>query len=92
MKQARAPTAKIPNRMTHKICFSLALLQKSGCATLCANIEAAENIDESADDITAAEIAPRPTNETAGGQRYCRTRGSTNFLFSGIMILSTVLL
>lgn len=42
-----------------------------------ANIEAAERIDESDDDMTAAETAPRPTNETAAGVRYCKTIGRT---------------
>ena len=39
------------------------------------NIELAERVDESADDMTAAETAPSPMNETAEGVRYCRTKG-----------------
>ena len=33
------------------------------------------NTEESADDITAAETAPSPKNETAAGVRYCNTIG-----------------
>lgn len=40
-----------------------------------ANMELAERMDESADDITAAETAPRPKKETNGGQRYWSTMG-----------------
>ena len=39
------------------------------------NIELADKILESADDMTAAETAPSPTNETAVGVRYCSTMG-----------------
>lgn len=47
---------------------------------LCANIELAERTEESADDMTAAEIAPRPTNDMPIGVRYCRTRGNVSRL------------
>jgi len=40
-----------------------------------ANMELAESIEESADDITAADIAPSPMKDTAGGTRYCRAIG-----------------
>lgn len=40
-----------------------------------ANIELADSIEESADDITAADTAPRPKKEMYTGQRYCRTIG-----------------
>lgn len=40
-----------------------------------ANIELADKIEESADDITAAETAPRPKREMYTGQRYFRTIG-----------------
>ena len=43
---------------------------------LYANMELADNTDESADDMTAAEIAPSPMNDMAVGVRYWRTRGS----------------
>jgi hypothetical protein len=53
--------------------------------TFLAYIELALKTLESADDITAAETAPRPKNETAGGVKYCKTSGNTSFeLFSGI--------
>ena len=39
-------------------------------------MDAADKTDESADDITAAETAPKPMTATAVGHRYCRTRGS----------------
>lgn len=37
----------------------------------------AERILLSADDITAAETAPRPINEIAGGVNCCSTSGNT---------------
>ena len=37
---------------------------------LWANIELAESILESVDDMTAADTAPRPMNDTAVGVRY----------------------
>ena len=40
-----------------------------------ANMELAERMEESAEDMTAAETAPRPKKETKGGQRCCRTMG-----------------
>lgn len=40
-----------------------------------ANMELADKIEESADDITAAETAPRPKKEMYTGQRYFRTIG-----------------
>lgn len=40
-----------------------------------ANIEAADRIEESADDMTAADRAPRPRKVMIGGQRYCRVMG-----------------
>lgn len=42
-----------------------------------ANMELAERIEESADDMTAADIAPRPINDTTGGVRCCNDMGST---------------
>lgn len=39
------------------------------------NMEAAERTEESAELITAAEMAPRPTKETKEGVRYWITRG-----------------
>lgn len=40
-----------------------------------ANMELAERMDESADDMTAADTAPRPKKETKGGQRCWSTMG-----------------
>ena len=41
-----------------------------------ANIELALSTLESAEDITAADIAPRPKNETIPGVRYRNTSGN----------------
>lgn len=38
-------------------------------------MELADNMDESAEDMTAADIAPSPIKETAGGVRYCKAIG-----------------
>ena len=38
-------------------------------------MELADSVDESADDMTAAETAPSPMNEMAGGVKYWRTNG-----------------
>lgn len=40
-----------------------------------ANIELADKILLSAEDITAAETAPSPKKDTKSGVRYCRTIG-----------------
>lgn len=51
-----------------------------------ANMELADKIEESADDITAADTAPRPKNEIQTGQRYWSTIGkiiSASFLVMG---------
>ena len=48
---------------------------------LWANIDAADRMDESAELITAAEMAPRPIVETKGGVRCCSTSGR---IFSGL--------
>ena len=52
-------------------------------------MELAERTEESAEDMTAAEIAPKPKKETHLGVRYCRTKGSTS-LVSDIVVLSFV--
>ena len=57
-----------------------------------ANIELAERVEESADDITAAETAPNPMNDTAGGVKYCKTKGRTRVASSGYKVPSTVTL
>ena len=43
--------------------------------TFLANIDDADNTDESADDITAADTAPSPKKDTNAGVRYCKTMG-----------------
>ncbi len=48
-----------------------------------ANMELAERMEESAEDITAADTAPKPINETHGGHRYCITIGKISFWSSG---------
>lgn len=40
-----------------------------------ANMELADRIDESAEDMTAADTAPRPKKDTYTGQRCCSTIG-----------------
>lgn len=52
---------------------------------LWANMEAAERMDESAEDITAADTAPRPMNATHLGVRYWKTNGTTWEVWSGGM-------
>ena len=37
----------------------------------------AESMEESVEDMTAADTAPKPKKATAFGVRYCRARGST---------------
>lgn len=69
--------------MTQMISISEARWRKMSLYTLRANIEAADNTDESAEDITAAETAPSPKKETKSGVRYWRTIGR-------IMLVSSV--
>lgn len=45
--------------------------------TFLVNIELALKTVESADDMTAAATAPSPTKDTAGGVKYCITKGNT---------------
>ena len=49
-----------------------------GSYMLRANIELADSMDESADDMTAADTAPRPMMATGSGVKYCITSGSTS--------------
>ena len=49
-------------------------------------MELAERTEESADDITAAEMAPKPKNETHLGVRYCRTKGNTSLVSAMVML------
>ena len=48
-----------------------------------ANIELALRTLESADDMTAAEMAPKPKNDITLGVRYCKTKGKISFSWSG---------
>lgn len=80
---ARMPTTQMPTRITQMISISEAFWRKIRRYTLRANIEAAESTEESADDITAAETAPKPKNDTKPGVRYCSTIGR-------IMLVSSV--
>ena len=50
-------------------------------------MELADKTDESADDITAADMAPSPTNATAVGVRYCKTNGNTSLICSDLISL-----
>lgn len=47
-------------------------------------MELADKMEESADDITAADTAPSPTNETHSGVRYWRTKGKMSDALFGI--------
>ena len=49
-------------------------------------MELAERTEESADDMTAAEIAPRPKNDTHFGVRYCNTSGSTSLESANVLL------
>lgn len=83
MTVAKTPTTQIPIRMTQMISISDAFCRKMSRYTFRANIDAADSTDESADDITAAETAPKPKNDTKSGVRYCNTIGK-------IMLVSSV--
>lgn len=52
--------------------------------TLRANIDAADNTDESAEDMTAAETAPRPKKDTKSGVKYCNTIGRIMLVSSAV--------
>jgi hypothetical protein len=47
-------------------------------------MELAERTLESAEDITAAETAPKPKKETKLGVRYCRTIGRMVLVSSAV--------
>lgn len=72
---ARNPTTRIDPLITQIISISDAFCLKISLYTFLANMELADKTLESADDITAAETAPKPRNETKSGVRYCRTIG-----------------
>lgn len=81
---ANMPTTQMPTRITQMISISDAFCRKISRYTLRANIEAADRTDESADDITAAETAPNPKNETKSGVRYCNTIGKIMLVSSAV--------
>lgn len=47
-------------------------------------MQLADKMEESADDITAADTAPSPKNETHSGVRYCKTNGRMSDALFGI--------
>ena len=61
--------------MSLKESNTLTLGLKISFQTFLANIDDADKTEESADDMTAAETAPRPKNDTNAGVKYCRTMG-----------------
>lgn len=54
------------------------------------NMELAERMLESAEDMTAADTAPSPTNDTAVGVRYWSTMGSTSDLSNSAVWLEAL--
>lgn len=50
-----------------------------------ANMDDADKMDESAEDMTAADTAPSPKKDTIGGHRYCRHMGRIKFRLSSGM-------
>lgn len=84
MAVANIPTTIIPALITHIISISEAFCRQSDLYTLRANIDAADNTDESAEDMTAAETAPRPKNDTKSGVRYCNTMGRIMLVSSAV--------
>jgi hypothetical protein len=47
-------------------------------------MDAADNTEESADDITAADTAPKPKNDTKSGVKYWRTIGRIMLVSSSV--------
>ena len=84
MTVAKIPTTMIPPRITQIISISDACGLKTSLYTLRANIDAADNTDESAEDITAADTAPNPKNDTKSGVRYCNTIGRIMLVSSAV--------
>lgn len=78
------PTTHIPTRITHIISISDAFCRNINRYTFRANIEAADKTDESADDITAADTAPNPKNDTKAGVKYCSTIGKIMLVSSWV--------
>lgn len=84
MTVASTPTTQMPTRITQMISISDAFCRKIRRYTLRANIEAADSTDESADDITAADTAPNPKNDTKSGVKYCNTMGNIMLVSSAV--------
>lgn len=78
------PTTQMPIRITQMISISDAFWRKISRYTFRANIDAADNTDESADDMTAADTAPRPKNDTKSGVKYCNTIGRIMLVSSAV--------
>lgn len=81
---AKIPTTHIPIRITQMISISDAFCRNINRYTFLANIDAADSTDESAEDITAAETAPSPKNETKSGVKYCKTIGKIMLVSSAV--------
>lgn len=71
----RMPITIIEARIIQIISHSEVFWRKINLYTFRENIEEAERMEESAEDITAAETAPSPTKDTKSGVRYWRTIG-----------------
>lgn len=71
----RMPTTRIDTRITQMISISEARWRKISRYTFRANMDDADNTDESAEDMTAADTAPNPKKDTKSGVRYCSTMG-----------------
>lgn len=74
----------MPSLITQMISISDAFCLNINRYTLRANIDAAERTDESADDITAADTAPKPKNDTKSGVKYCKTIGKIILVSSAV--------
>lgn len=81
---ANTPTTKIETRITQMISISEALCLKISLYTFLANIELADKTEESAEDITAAETAPRPKKDTKSGVKCCKTIGKIILVWSSV--------
>lgn len=81
---ARIPTMIIDTLITQMISISDALWRNINLYTFLANMELADKTLESADDITAADTAPRPKKETKSGVRYCNTIGRIILVSSAV--------
>lgn len=81
---AKIPTTMIPILIIQMISISDARCRKMSLYTFRANIDAADNTDESAEDMTAAETAPKPKKDTKSGVKYCKTIGRIMLVSSAV--------